>query len=598
MLLSLRIENFALIDRLDREWSLGLNVLTGETGAGKSIILDAIDVVLGGKVNGRLLRAGSQRGLVEATFALTPMAMEWLGMQEIELLDEASVVCCREITATQSGLRSRCRVNGVLVNRQAISQLRDRLVEITAQGQTVQLLLPARQRELLDAFGGEELLQQREQVAIAYESFKVAMQALENRRNSEQERLQRLDWFKYQLQELEGANLDDPEELAQLEGERDRLSHVVELQQLSYKAYQVLYQNDREVPASADLLGEAESLLGDMANYDPQLDGILEMVRDAMTQVVEAGKQMYSYGESLESDPQRLEEVEERIRTLKQICRKYGPELADAIAHVEKLQRELAELNGDSQSLENLENHYQNCQKILTKESQKLTEYREIAAKQLEKKLIEELKPLAMDKVQFECRLAPTSESATGRDRVTYYFSANPGEDLQPLRETASGGEMSRFLLALKACFCDVEPANDNLPTKTLIFDEIDAGVSGKVAQAIAHKLHQLSQSHQVLCVTHQPLIAAMADAHFRVEKQIVDEPPERNNGKKRGKTAIETALLDLPEIRTVVRVTPLANHQTRRQELAQLAGGHSAQDAIAFAESLLAQAAARRAGK
>lgn len=594
MLLSLRIENFALIDRLDREWGSGLNVLTGETGAGKSIILDAIDVVLGGKVHGPLLRTGSQRGLVEATFALTPGVMEWLGMQEIELLDEVSVVCCREITATQSGLRSRSRVNGVLVNRQAISQLRDRLVEITAQGQTVQLLLPARQRELLDAFGGEALLQQREQVAIAYESFKSARQTLENRRNSEQERLQRLDWFKYQLQELEGMNLDDPEELTQLEGERDRLSHVVELQQLSYQVYQVLYQNDREAPASADLLGQAESLLGDMVDYDPQLNGILEMVQDAMTQVVEAGKQMYSYGESLESDPQRLEEVEERIRTLKQVCRKYGPELADAIAHVQKLQQELAELSEEGQSLEDLENHYQNCQKILTKESEKLTEYRQIAAKQLEKKLIKELKPLAMDKVQFECCLTPTSESITGRDRVTYYFSANPGEALQPLRETASGGEMSRFLLALKACFCDVESTNGSVPTKTLIFDEIDAGVSGKVAQAIAQKLHQLSQYHQILCVTHQPLIAAMADAHFRVDKQTVDDPPENKNGKKRGKTA----LLDPSEIRTVVRVTPLATHQTRRQELAQLAGGHSAKDAIAFAESLLTQAAARRTGK
>lgn len=592
MLLSLRIRNFALIDQLDREFGSGLNVLTGETGAGKSIILDAIDGVLGGKTSSRLLRSGSQRGLIEATFALTPSVAEWLAEQEIELLDDESVVCSREMTLGQGSVRSRSRVNGVLVNRQLIHQLRDRLVEITAQGQTLQLFLPAKQRDLLDAFGGEVLLQQRAAIAEAYNVYKQAEQALEQRRNSEQERLQRHDWLQYQLKELEAANLEDPEELTQLEQERDRLSHVVELQQSSYQAYQLLYQSDREAPACADLLGQAESILTDMANYDAQLALLLEIVQEALTQAIEAGKQIYSYGENLESDPERLAEVEERIYALKQICRKYGPELSDAIAHCQKLRQELEDLNDSSHSLEELEKIHRESQDKLTKLCDVLGEHRKNAANELEIILIEELKPLAMDKVKFECRITPIPPSPTGGDRVAYYFSPNPGEAVQPLSETASGGEMSRFLLALKACFARETQANEALPERTLIFDEIDAGVSGKVAGAIAEKLHQLSQHHQILCVTHQPIVAAMADAHYRVDKHVVSEPmfvASQSNGNGNGNSA------DDPDLRTVVRIVPLETDQTRREELAQLAGGHSSRNAIAFAESLLTQAAARR---
>lgn len=586
MLLSLRIRNFALIDRLDREFGAGLNVLTGETGAGKSIILDALDVVLGGKVSGRLVRSGSKQGLVEATFALTPPIADWLAEQEIDLLDEDSFVCSRELTQGQRGVRSRSRLNGVLVNRQSIDQLRDRLVEITAQGQTVQLFLPARQRDLLDAFGGEAILAERAAVTEAYAAYKQSEQALEQRRNSEKERLQRLDWLQYQLKELETAELDDPDELNQLEQERDRLSHIVELQQSSYQAYQLLYQNDREAPACTDLLADAENVLTDMANYDPQLSSLLEMVREALTQTIEAGKQIYSYGENLESDPERLGEVEERLNALKQICRKYGPDLADAIAHRQKLRQELAELDDSNQSLEELEKRYRERECKLKERCESLSKQRKKAACDLDRTLIEELKPLAMDKVKFECRITPAPVSPTGSDRIDYYFSPNPGEAVQRLSETASGGEMSRFLLALKACFARGTEANATLPERTLVFDEIDAGASGKVAGAIAEKLHQLSYQHQILCVTHQPIVAAMADVHFRVDKQTVDESES---------PLWAASDLDTPDLRTVVRIVPLDTAQTRREELAQLAGGQSSKNAIAFAESLLTQAAQRR---
>ncbi len=586
MLLSLRIQNFALIDHLDGEFGAGLNVLTGETGAGKSIILDAIDLALGGKASSRVLRAHSDRGLVEATFSLTPEIKNWLKAQEIELLDDQTIVCSRELKLSSGSLRSRARINGVLVNRKIIAQLRDYLVEIAAQGQTAQLTQPQIQRELLDTYGGVALLQQRDRVAQVYQDWKQAAVELENRRQTEKERLQRQDWLQYQIKELEEANLDDPQEMSDLAQTRDRLAHVVELQQLSYQVYQVLYQNDAEAPACADLLAQGESTLIEMVQYDSSLESILDMVKAALNQVVEAGQQINSYGDNLESDPEELAQVEERYRLLKQICRKYGPDLGDAIAYRDELQTELKDITDSSQSIEELEKTYQACEKVLTAANAELSQHRQKAALKLQKQLITQLKPLAMEKVKFECRITPSAPSSTGSDRVEFYFSPNPGEALSPLSETASGGEMSRFLLALKACF-----TQSDRTARTLIFDEIDVGVSGKVASAIAEKLHQLSQHHQVLCVTHQPLVAALADVHFHVNKQTIDEALLTSNKENHLKIRGESD----SNPRTVVRITCLDRHHKRRQELAQLAGGHSAEDAIAFAESLLTQAAARR---
>ncbi|WP_066424286.1 DNA repair protein RecN [Anabaena sp. 4-3] len=577
MLLCLRIENFALIDQLELEFGAGLNVLTGETGAGKSIILDAIDAVLGGKVSSRVIRTGTSRAMVEGTFAFTPPLAAWLTEQEIDLIDDHSVVISREITATSSNIRSRSRVNGVVVNRQIMSGLRDRLVEITAQGQTVQIGQAAQVRDWLDMYGGDALIKQRQVITTAFSAYQQAHANLEKRRTSERERLQQLDLLTYQVKELSTANLSEPQELEQLQQERERLNHVVDLQQMSYKVYLALYQNDDETPAASDLLGDSETTLNDMVEYDSQLQPLLDLIRDAQTALTEVARQINTYGESLEADPQRLQEVEERIQELKQICRKYGPSLADAIAYYERIQAELAELNDSEQTIETLEQQEQICLAQLTQACAKLTQLRQKTAAHLESRLIAELKPLAMEKVKFQVEIVPIVPTAAGADKITFMFSPNPGEPLQPLTEIASGGEMSRFLLALKACFTQADAAG------TLVFDEIDVGVSGRVAQAIAEKLHQLSQHHQVLCVTHQPLVAAMADRHYRVDKQIITQGKgsKANNGSA--------------EQRTVVRVTNLDDLTTRREELAQLAGGKSASEAIAFAESLLIQAANHR---
>lgn len=575
MLHSLKIENFALIDCVEIEFGTGLNVLTGETGAGKSIVLDAIDLVLGGKANSRAIRQGTQQARIEATFSASKSLTQWLEQQNIDLLEEKTIICSRELTIVKNNLRSRSRINGTLVNRQTIEQLRDSLVEITAQGQTVQLMIPEAQRQLLDLYGGESLLKQRRIVTSAYEVSRKTRKKLEKRRQSEQQRLQRLELLEYQLKEFNEARLGEADELEKLEQERDRLIHVVELQQLSYQVYQQLYQSDRDELAAADLLARVESTLNDMLRYDSSLEPILEMVSNAIAQITEAGHQINAYGDGLEADPERLTEVEERIATLKRIVRKYGMTLFEAIAHYQNLQQELAELTDNERSIASIEKEDRDKQQILNDASTQLTQLRQKAALKLEKQLVKELKPLAMDKVVFECQIEPINPTATGADRVIFCFSPNPGEAIQPVSTIASGGEMSRFLLALKSCF-----SNAQKNCETLIFDEIDAGVSGKVAGAIAEKLDQLGQQHQVLCVTHQPLVAAMAETHFRVEKHIVEETVLQ-----KGETDDSS---DLPDIRTVVRITQLDSHQTRLEEIAQLTGGNSASEAIAFADSIL----------
>ena len=608
MLLNLKIENFALIDRLELDLYAGLNILTGETGAGKSIILDALDVALGGKVSVRMVRTGATRANIEATFSSNKAIAQWLTAQEIEALDADTLICSREITAKSN----RTRVNGVVVNKQQIQELRDRLVEITAQGQTILLSQSQQQREWLDNFGDQLLKNaisvQRQKVSQLFEAKERSRKALFERQQNERNRLQHLDMLQYQLKELEAANLGEPDELEQLHSDRQRLAHGVELQKQGYAVYEAIYQNEGGL-ACADLLGKAEIMLTEMTTWDQEVASILELVSSALAQVEEAGRQINNYTNRLESDPEQLESIEQRINQLKQICRKYGT-LPEAIAYTEKLQMELAELTDQSTSIEDLERQAAADAEALVKASQKLTELRRQTAIALEQSQVTNLKMLAMEKVRFQVGLYPMEPTATGSDRIVFEFSPNLGEPLQPLAETASGGEMSRFLLALKTCFINLKPLDQKnqkiqkeqnnqdiqeepIRANTMVFDEIDTGVSGRVAKAIATQLWQISRSSQVLCVTHQPLIAAIADQHFHVSKQVTGD-----------RTQVQIRLLQLAE---------------RKQELAQIVSGQvfegekkegkgkkekgkiliedninsSEVQAIAFAESLLEQALA-----
>ncbi|MBU6228923.1 MAG: DNA repair protein RecN [Cyanobacteria bacterium REEB459] len=573
MLTALRIENFALIDCLELQLDQGLTVLTGETGAGKSIILDALDAVLGGKVSPRLVRSGASKACLEAHFTITSELLTWLEQQNLPD-PGGSLVCKREISLAKASVRSRCFLNDRPITRLQLEALRQRLVEITAQGQTLQVGSGDRQRDWLDGFGGAPLLSLRQQVVQAYQAASEAQKRLQQRQQLEQERRHNLDLWQRHYEELSQARLEDPLELEQLIQEQHRLTHSVDLQQQSYQVYQMLYENDGDGGvACADLLGQVETILGAMEAYDSALTPILTLVSEALTQVQEAGRGINTYAAGVEADPERLEQVEERLRHLKGLVRRYGRSLLELITYRDQLEVDLAALSDQDHSIAALETEAQRCQADLQALCASLSQLRQASARALEERLIAELKPLAMDRVQFQVQLAALPPGPSGADRVQFYFSPNPGEPLQPLAATASGGEMSRFLLALKTCFSQEEGVG------TLVFDEIDVGVSGRVAQAIAEKLWQLGRRHQVLCVTHQPMVAALADVHWRVGKQ--QTPAASSAG-------AEAA------VRTVVRIATLSRPE-RREELAQLAGGATHQEALAFAESLLSQAKSLR---
>lgn len=571
MLIGLRIENFALIDQLDVSFGPGLNVLTGETGAGKSIILDAIDGVLGGKMSSRVIRTGpdpqpnpvAPRTLIEATFSLTPALQTWLTNADIDPLDE-TIICSRELSLAGGTLRSRSRVNGVLVNRQQLQSLRELLVAITAQGQANQLLQAGQQRDWLDNFGGNELLTARKQVAQAYQTYQHLCQAQESYLQGEQQRLQQLDLYKFQLQELRLADLEDPDELQALDEEFRRLNHIEQLQAQGFRAYQCLCEQERG-QASVDLLGEAASLLQEMQAFDPDVAPIQELVESALLQIETASRQLRNYTDGLEGDPQRLADITDRMAHLKQITRKYGPTLQDAMDYQAKVEQEWKVLQATTLSQDQLAAQLQAAETQLHQACDHLHHLRLQTANHLSQQLISQLQPLAMERVRFEVQFQAIAPSSHGADQITFMFSPNPGQPLQPLSETASGGEMSRFLLALRACFAAVETVN------TLIFDEIDVGVSGRVAQAIGEKLYHLAQHHQVLCVTHQPIVAALADTHLRVQKQVLE-----------------------PEQQTIIQLFTL-NPDQRAAELAQIAGGVTDQPALDFATALLNQAESLR---
>lgn len=579
MLKRLRIENFALVDQLDLNFGAGLNVLTGETGAGKSIVLDALDAVLGGKTSGRVIRTGTDRALIEATFSRLSVGEEENANQNKNTnANEAVMVIRRELIAGKRGSRSKYAIDGQTASQKEIQALRSRYLEIAAQGQSVQLGQTGHQRGLLDLYGGETLVAQRQIVADCYSAWQSTAKQLETRRHSEAQRQQQLDLFAYQIEELRAADLDSPDELNDLLQEASRLNHVVELQRQSYEVYQSLYQAE-EGSAAADILGTAEATLAEMVEYDAAIAPILELVSDALVRVTEAGNAINAYGNALEADPQRLEIAEARIRQLKQLCRKYGPSLGDVIDRYNDLCAQVEALTGGGSSIEALEAQVAALQLDLDRACLILRDQRREAADRLETRLTAALQPLAMENVQFQVAIEPIAPTASGADRITFQWSPNPGEPLQPLAATASGGEMSRFLLALKACFSEVDRV------ETMVFDEIDVGVSGRVASTIAETLYRLSQRHQVLCVTHQPLVAAMADHHYHVDKQIISD---RDLG---------------DDDRTVIRVSPLSTDD-RRQELAQLASGAAETNddrqatsdaATAFAESLLSQAATLR---
>ncbi|MCX5967216.1 MAG: DNA repair protein RecN [Cyanobacteria bacterium] len=556
MLTALSLENIALIERLELTFEAGFTVLTGETGAGKSILLDALDALLGGAQGAqgaRLLRRGCERGRIEACFQLSPPVLAWLESQKLELEEE--LVLSRDWRLQDERLSSRHRLNGIVVSRAQVLDLRPLLLDLTVQGQTQQLARPGQQRRWLDRFAGEEQVPLLEAARIAFRHWRVAAAALAAGL-ADRERLQQQRQQQEQLlEDLEAAGLDDPLEAYQLQIEQDRLAHGVRLQQGVMTLLARLVEGAEAAPAALDHLAACEQELQQMESLDASVALLRERCTDGLVALQDLARELDRYGACLESDPERLAELQERLALLKALERRHGLGLGELIAWRDQLRQRLAPGSADA-SLAALQQDEQSALQLRDERAAALTLTRRNAAGELESRLMAALRPMGLANVRFAVAMEAAEPGEEGSDAVQFRFSANPGQPLAPLAEVASGGEMSRFLLALKTCLAVADPH------VTLLFDEIDSGVSGRISGAMAELLRCLAQQRQVFCVTHQPLVAAAADHHFRVSKTV-------------------------EEGITQTRVSQLRDIGARQAELAELAGGDSG-ETHSYAASLL----------
>jgi DNA repair protein RecN (Recombination protein N) len=509
MLRFLRIQHLAVIDSVEVEFDPGLNVLTGETGAGKSILVEAVGLLLGGRASGDLVRTGEDLAAIEAIFEN--------GGEEL--------LVRREITAQG---RSRAFINGALATAGALKDLSTRLIELHGQHEHQTLLDPATHLGVLDGFGALDALMAP--TAAAFEAMRAKQDEIERLRAAARDRDARVDLIRFQLGELDRAALKDPGEDVDLTALRQILASAERVERLCAESYSSLYESDGAILGA---LGAVWRRVAELAALEPKFQPYLEAREGIKSQLEDLAGFLRSYADGIEASPARLQQIEERLALLERLKRKHGPALADVVARRDALRRELADLEGGDDRLAVLEREHAAARTSYLSVAQTLSSARQRTAKAFATALVALLRDLAMDQTRFEVRFAdgPPEEatwSARGIDTGEFYVSPNPGEDLRPLARIVSGGELSRVMLAIKTLtatsrhgFSDAadRPASTSAPG--LIFDEVDAGIGGRVADVVGRKLRALGSAFQVLCITHLPQIAACADTHFQIEKRV-----------------------------------------------------------------------------
>lgn len=526
MLTELRIQNFAIIQDLTLAFSDGLVVLTGETGAGKSIILDALNAVLGGRVDVNDIRRGADKAVIEADFRLEALNLAAVrDLLEPEGLWEENnlLTLSREIRA---GGRSLARVNGRSVSLALQSELGALLADIHGQSEHLSLLKVRYHLDLLDRFAHQE--DTLNAYTLLYRQWLAARAELHELVNLQQYAKDRADMLKYQIQELEAARLKTEEE-ADLRQERTLLANAETLHSLSRQALSALDEGADALPVT-DLLGEAVHALTELARIDPQMGGMSERAAQALNTLSEIAYELRGYLENIEFNPARLDQIEERLNTLNFLKRKYGGSVESAKAYLQKAQDELGKVENVDEQINEVEQKISQITQELGLLAAKLSLERHSAAQKLENGVETGLQNLQMKDARFRVHftLEPDPDGldldgqrvafdATGADRVEFLIETNPGEGFKPLVKIASGGETSRLMLALKHVLAEA----DQIPT--LVFDEIDQGIGGRVGVVVGQMLWQLGREHQVMCVTHLPQLAAYGDQHLRVSKQEVE---------------------------------------------------------------------------
>ena len=534
MLSLLHIENIAVIECADISFDAGFNVLTGETGAGKSIVIDAISAILGERAYRDMIRTGANKASVRGVFTDVP-ELPWF--EENSVPYDSEVVIHREIYLDGKNI---CRVNGTLVTVSILHRLGIQLINIHGQHDSASLFDENNHLIYLDSYAENEPL--REAYAVCFQQVDSLRREIQRMNMDEGEKLRRMETLRYQIDEISKAELE-PGEDEELEQRRRLLQNAEKLSDGIQSASACLYGND-DSDGAVSLLSQAEQELSRLSRYTDAFDALREKLTDLVYQVQDVAEEVRDARDDLSYSPNELDEIESRLDIIHRLKRKYGNSCDEILAYLENAQKELDEIEFADDNLDRLNKKLEKAEKEAMDCALKLRANRKSFAEKLSKQILSELAQLDMPRVQFSCEFSEIDLMPSGIDTVAFYMSANAGEALKPLSKVASGGELARIMLAMKNALAEQDEIS------TLIFDEVDTGVSGRAAQKVAEKLRSVAKNKQVLCVTHLPQLAALASTHFLIDKHEKDG-------------------------RTYTTVTPL-DLEGRKRELARIIGGSS----------------------
>ena len=533
MLQELSIKDFAIIDEIQISFQPKMTVLTGETGAGKSIIIDALGLLAGGRGSTEFIRKGEKKAVIQGLFTLPREANTYNILEEYGIdSEDGQIILQRDL---YRGGRNICRINGMMVNLATLRKVGETLIDIHGQNEHQELMKPENHIDLLDEYD-KKTSELRNQYQVVYQNYRKLKLSMEKKEADEKAWAQRLDMLNFQVKEIgeAGLKINEEDELVEEKNKLDNFQAIHDALELSY---QILSGEKIDVVGN---LGNAMNELSDVSDLSENLQEINTKISDAFYSLEDVARDISDELDSMEWNGERLNEIEERLELIHQLKRKYGDTIEDILHYHIRIVKELREMENAEQNSEKQERQLSEALEKVKELAIKLSKQRKKSAKKLEKMIHEQLSALYMDKAVFEVKFLNNSKLySKGIDKVEFYIQTNPGEEMGPLAKIVSGGELSRIMLALKTIF------SQKMGVTSIIFDEVDTGVSGRVAQAIAEKISQISNNSQVLCITHLPQVAAIADNHYYISKSVND-----------GRT--ETSLEELDEkqkIREIARM-------------------------------------------
>lgn len=550
MIKQLRIKDYILIDELTANFDNGLNVITGETGAGKSILINAIDIAFAPRVSKDVIKHDKDKAVIELVIENTKHDLTKIFEENGIDNFGKEIVLTREIT--QNGVRS--RVNGTLVNQEFIKQLKSYFLDIHSQHQTYAFMQPKYHINLLDNYAKESYGIKLSEYKDKFKEYQHLQTQLENLKNVSDMTENQIEFLQFQINEIDSAAIQNPTEDEDLNAELEVLENAEKLKELTGTSYWTINGDDGSI---TEALGKIKQNISKAASMDKNLEELESTLIDAIERLKDIGSELRDYSQNLDNDTERLNEIQERLFLLDKLKRKYGGSLETVIETFEKLSKELNAIEFSTQNIEELEAEIETIKKELEQTASDISESRKNYAQVLSVLIQEKLEKLELPKARFEISVKPKELSSDGIDNVEFLISTNVSEDLKPLAKTASGGEISRVMLAIKSIFAQSDDIN------TVIFDEIDTGISGKASQSVADEIVELSKFHQIILITHQPIIASKANKHFYVRKSQSDE------------TKVEVYVL---------------TGENRIKALAELAGGEINEQSVEFAKSLILQ--------